>query len=617
MDRETCTKTDLRGRANEVHAPAEPWLRYTYDEAGRMTMAELIGGGVQQSRTELFYDIAGRKTQMNDPDMGTWYYQYDAAGALTRQTDAKGQVLLMSYDPLDRLASKGKLTFEDLFDTKSTTHWTWSAAQTVPYNDGGNNVVMNTGDFVNWRGFNRSGYALASGKALQLRFKVDDTATDVHFMIENNDSTYRRFAAYVTGGALTAQYNNGSGFYAGNTLISSLQANVWYVLRITLDDVNGFVVEAYEENNPANRGAFTYSMAAGKSWRFSSTIKNYISYVDDYREMDVLARYNYDEYNPANAQWGRGLRTGMIDGSGKTNWRYDQRGRLRWESKTISGSGTFVTEWSYNSADLVEWMKYPGGNGGQQGEQVTYSYHPQMLVKSAYSNTAGYHYMQNASYDAAGRMTQIVRGPGSLTSSYSYYGWQETVPVQGEDVFQGARLKQMTTVGNLQYPNLQDLSYLYDEAGNVLRILDAANSNQKQCFAYDALDRLTQATTYNNAGLGCTVQVGNGNYHQDYSYRDFDGNLGSKSGMGAYNYNDGNHKHAVTSTGNGWTFTYDANGNMTQRNTGTVLDMSYDAENRLVQVNKNGALHMTNIYDGDGERVKTIIEGTQSDTVTT
>jgi hypothetical protein len=30
----------------------------------------------------------------------------------------------------------------------------------------------------------------------------------------------------------------------------------------------------------------------------------------------------------------------------------------------FTGSGTFVTQWGYNSADLVSSMVYPGGNGG-------------------------------------------------------------------------------------------------------------------------------------------------------------------------------------------------------------------------------------------------------------
>ena len=62
----------------------------------------------------------------------------------------------------------------------------------------------------------------------------------------------------------------------------------------------------------------------------------------------------------------------MTDGSGATAWIYDLRGRLVQETKVI-GADTFVTKWGYNSADLPIWMKYPGGNGGQEGEQVNYS----------------------------------------------------------------------------------------------------------------------------------------------------------------------------------------------------------------------------------------------------
>ncbi len=120
---------------------------------------------------------------------------------------------------------------------------------------------------------------------------------------------------------------------------------------------------------------------------------------------------------------------------------------------------------------------------------------------------------------------------------------------------------------------------------------------------------LTQATTYNNADLGCMAQVGNSNYHQDYSYRDFDGNLGSKSGVGAYNNNDSHHKHAVTSTGNGWIFTYDANGNMTTRVAGAITyAQGWDAENHLVSVSGAG-LSASFSYDGDGVRVKGTVNG--------
>jgi YD repeat-containing protein len=37
----------------------------------------------------LVYDIRGNKIKMNDPDMGTWTYAYNALGKLISQTDAK------------------------------------------------------------------------------------------------------------------------------------------------------------------------------------------------------------------------------------------------------------------------------------------------------------------------------------------------------------------------------------------------------------------------------------------------------------------------------------------------------------------------------------------------
>jgi hypothetical protein len=67
----------------------------------------------------------------------------------------------------------------------------------------------------------------------------------------------------------------------------------------------------------------------------------------------------------------------MTDASGSATWKYDNRGRVTEETKSITGSGTFVTKWGYNSDDQVAWMKYPANNTSGIGEHVDFSYHPQ------------------------------------------------------------------------------------------------------------------------------------------------------------------------------------------------------------------------------------------------
>ena len=46
--------------------------------------------------TTLTYDLRGRKTAMNDPDMGRWTYTRNALGELVSQRDAKGQTASMT-----------------------------------------------------------------------------------------------------------------------------------------------------------------------------------------------------------------------------------------------------------------------------------------------------------------------------------------------------------------------------------------------------------------------------------------------------------------------------------------------------------------------------------------
>ena len=81
---------------------------------------------------------------------------------------------------------------------------------------------------------------------------------------------------------------------------------------------------------------------------------------------------------------------------------------------------------------MISWMKYPGGNAAQVGEQVTYAYYNQGAVKNIYSNTNSYYYLEQASYDAAGRLELADLGAANLGSNPllkndpSYYAWNQS-----------------------------------------------------------------------------------------------------------------------------------------------------------------------------------------------
>jgi RHS repeat-associated protein len=76
--------------------------RYWYDGPGNPVAAEDAEGNV----TRATYDARGRRTQMDDPDAGTWNFTYDGLGELLTQTDARGVVTEHVYDALGRLTQR-------------------------------------------------------------------------------------------------------------------------------------------------------------------------------------------------------------------------------------------------------------------------------------------------------------------------------------------------------------------------------------------------------------------------------------------------------------------------------------------------------------------------------
>ena len=155
--------------------------------------------------------------------------------------------------------------------------------------------------------------------------------------------------------------------------------------------------------------------------------------------------------------------------------------------------------------------------------------------------------------------------------------------------------------------DIQDLSYGYDAAGNILTIVDAVHT-ATQTFTYDHLNRLKTADNPGRYGF------------RNYEY-DVLGNIMEKDGKTyTYNANCGGGPHAVCDTFDPVSqtravYVYDDNGNMTAKQVivlGEAQDLTeyeYDMENRLRRIRKDGMVKATYEYDGDGGRTSKSVGG--------
>ncbi len=84
---ETVKVKGALGNVLEVTDHDNQPVTYAYDVTSNLTRSTDAANNV----TTVGYDIRGFKTSMNDPDMGSWTYNYNALGELVSQTNANSQ----------------------------------------------------------------------------------------------------------------------------------------------------------------------------------------------------------------------------------------------------------------------------------------------------------------------------------------------------------------------------------------------------------------------------------------------------------------------------------------------------------------------------------------------
>lgn len=213
-----------------------------------------------------------------------------------------------------------------------------------------------------------------------------------------------------------------------------------------------------------------------------------------YDQLDRVTKIDYPTDTDVTSAYDAptvGTLSQVTDAAGTINYSYDNRLRKTQEERTIDGN-TWTTHFAYDSADRMTSRTNP------DGEVVNYTFNPQGEIGSV----AGL--VSNIDYNAQNKITNKTFANG-LTTNYTY----------NTDDF---RLNRIHTGG------LQDLSYTYDNGGNVASITDALTA-KTQTFAYDSFERLINASetggynySYQYNAIGNLVEFVNNGLSISYTY---------------------------------------------------------------------------------------------------
>jgi RHS repeat-associated protein len=244
----------------------------------------------------------------------------------------------------------------------------------------------------------------------------------------------------------------------------------------------------------------------------------------------------------------------------------------------------------------------------------------EVQLKGAVTKTV---FVQDIDYDAKGQRDRIVYGNNTVTK-YTY----------DPKTF---RLKELLTTGAQGTQLFQKLQYTFDPVGNISHITDTAQQTiffnntvvDPACdYVYDAVYQLISATGREHIGQ----------HHPPSAHDEFRTNLPMPGdGAAMRNYTQqyvydgvGNILQMIHSAGAGsWTrlmdyatnsnrlinhtinnvveqFSYDEHGNILSLTHLSHLNWNY--EDQLQQVDLGGGGHAYYVYDGDGQRIRKVIE---------
>jgi RHS repeat-associated protein len=638
----------------------------TYDDNGHVlteTRTMTTPSGVRTLVTKTDYDAEGRVTKVTDAEGGVTETRYDAAGQRIATIDALGRTTHFNYDDRGKLIETilPDATPDDLKDNPRTkTEYDAAGHQTATIDEAGRRTEMHydtLGRLVETvypdatpanpddnprttTEYDAAGHQKATTDELGHRTEYDYNAAGQRIVVRDAlkhetttayDAAGRSVSTTDALGHTTKFVYDADGrltetdFADGTSTSSTYDARGRVKTRT--DQLGRTTTYGYDDDDRLKSVVDALNQTTQYGY---DELGNLITQTDANHH---VTRYEYDGL-------GRRIATVLPLGQRETT-SYDPAGNIK---STTDFNGQTITL-DYDLRNRLTAKHCPDGSS------VIFTYTPTGQRKTAVDARGTTTY----SYDERGRLTSRT-DPDGTTISYTYdlAGNRTSVTIPaGKTTYTFDDLNRTATVTD---PDLGVTRYTYDPVGNLVRtdrpngtvetrgynavnhltsiedrgpggtVIESfhytlAKTGRRDAvveqdgrtvnYKYDLLDRLMEEAITNADGTKRTI---------DYTY-DPVGNrktrTDSAEGETDYSY-DANDRLLSETLGSTVTkYTYDNNGNTLSKFTSAVDQVLYqwDTENRLVGATVTdpaGTKHATYLYDADGIRVSSAVDGDET-----
>ncbi len=433
-----------------------------YDARGR-----LVSTQAGTELTQYSYDGVGQLIETQLPNGAFLKYSYNAAHQLVGVQDQIGNRMVFSPDAM------GNNVSEQIYNAAGTLVKTHSRLynsfnQLIQDVGAQNQVTAYQNDNNGNRTRSTSPLGFQASSAYDALNRLSSIADPTNGITQYTYTALDQIAAVADPRTLVTTYLNDA--FSDPLQVSSPDSG------LTVKTFDGAGNVTTQTDNKGQATSFTYDALN----RVTQII----------RADQSTVTFSYDQGTN-----GIGHLTGMVDGSGSTNWSYDQHGRVT-QKNSIVGSTTLSTLYGYDAAGRLVSMTMPSG------KQVAYTWSNGQVVSLALTrkpNGASASLVSNVVYFPFGNPVSWTLGNGEVVS--------RVIDLDGR-----------TTIDDVE-------SIGYDSDSRVVtRALGGISAlSDTQSFNYDAATRLTsysdssESISYQYDLSGNRIQEGTGQHQIAYT----------------------------------------------------------------------------------------------------